>query len=106
MRILGAPIPLLLSYYQHTNWKPSNRYESLAYNEYCDTGAEDRYKINTITEMSSRMKIKNFKNNYENLFIFCLNSNYYPIESCDTDYLINNETKTEEIQYGEVDLFE
>ena len=95
MRILGTPIPLLLSYYQHTNWKPSNRYESLAYNNYCYTGAEDRYKINTITEMSSRMKRKNFKNNYENLFIFCLD--YYPID---------NETKTEDIQHGEVDLFE
>ena len=106
MRILGTPIPLLLSYYQHKNWKPSNRYECLAYNEYRNTGAEDRHKFNTIVEMSSRMKRKNYKNNYENLFIFCLDTDFPTIESCDIDYPMDNQTKIEEIQHGEVNIFE
>ena len=56
--------------------------------------------------MSSRMKRKNFKNNYENLFIFCLDTDIPTIESCDIDYPMDNQTKIEEIQHGEVNIFE
>ena len=101
MRILGAPIPLLLTYYQHKNWKPSNYYESQAYNSYCHIGAEDRHIINTVTEMSSRInKNKNIRNNYENLSIFCLDAKIPTIESSVNLYKNNNETQ--EIQHGEI----
>ena len=104
MRILGTPIPLLLTYYQHKNWKPCDLYESQAFNSYCHMGAEDRYIRNTITEMSARIKNNNFRDNYENLFIFCLDADFPTIDTSVDVYRKKNET--EEIKYGEVDLFE